>query len=194
MKLLNEDPAVWDKILKWQTQYIKRQQLIQALSSANFMDDLYPLAPKTHERLLMRELKGHPLLGQIAWLKRAADETPDFSGVKNEELRLLLEITGLRVQHALLLREAIRDGRPPDAAKKVREAALVKMNMVREKYNRYPESFIFEEKENPTSYPYGYGWPAATLHFWEREEMIIRNRQGWNPFYMNIYNPLRILL
>jgi uncharacterized protein YneF (UPF0154 family) len=199
LKLLGEDPKVWNSILNWQTEYIKKQQLIQVLSSANLMDDLYPLAHKTHDRYLLREIKKNPPLikKQIALLTLALKAKPDFEKVKNLELRLMLEVTALRMQHALKIREALLDEKTKteklEEARAVRESALAKMQFIERNYNRYPDSFVFQKKENVTSYPYGYGWPAVTLHFWLREEMMVKNNKMWNPFYMNIYNPFQIL-
>ncbi|AGH95791.1 hypothetical protein [Pseudobdellovibrio exovorus] len=204
LNLLGEDTQVWEPILKWQTQYLKNYQLIQALSSANLMDDLYPFFEKTHERKLLRELRHDPqaLESEIGLLQNALNSHPSLAGIKNTELKLLLEVTQLRLQHALKLRLALQalQNKKADAttildeAKKIRLMALDKMGIISSDYNRYPESFVFSKRKNPTSYPYGYGWPAAQLHFWEREENMIRKYQLWNPFYMNIYNPFRLLL
>jgi hypothetical protein len=54
------------------------------------------------------------------------------------------------------------------------------------RYNRYPSARIFEQHENFTGYGFGYGWPAAQLHFWEREERMVE-RDVWTPWFMNIY-------
>ena len=66
------------------------------------------------------------------------------------------------------------------------------MRAVVEGYNRYPAAQVFEEHSNPTSYAFGYGWTARTLHFWEREErMVAENR--WFPLFMNVFDLWRTL-
>lgn len=204
LALLDEDLPTWEAILKWQTKYLKDYQLIQALSSANLMDDLYPFFEKTHERNLLRELRHDPqtLDSEIGLMQNALNSHPSLASVKNQELKALLEVTQLRLQHALQLRlalQALQNQKTSakdalEKAKQIRLTALDKMKFITQDYNRYPESFVFTKRKNPTSYPYGYGWPAAQLHFWEREENMIRKYQLWNPFYMNIYNPFRLLL
>jgi hypothetical protein len=67
------------------------------------------------------------------------------------------------------------------------------MKIVVAKYSRYPEAGVFARGPNPTSYQYGYGWPAASLWFWEREERQVAEGRR-SPFFMSLYEPLRILL
>jgi hypothetical protein len=63
---------------------------------------------------------------------------------------------------------------------------------VTSQFSRYPEAHLFERGRNPTSYQFGYGWTAATLHFWEREERMARERR-FSPFFMNIYDVWNVL-
>lgn len=124
--------------------------------------------------------------------------------VKNAELRALLEVTQLRLRQALYLREALLDtaeGKRETEhfrfamgeAKKSRVSALAIMGEVKSRWDRYPEAQIFERHENLSSYPFGYGWPAMTLHFWDREEKMVEANTYW-PWFMNIYSLKRILL
>ena len=43
----------------------------------------------------------------------------------------------------------------------------------------------------PTSYPYGYLWPAATLFFWRRDHQIVARRVQ-EACYLNLYDPVEI--
>ena len=104
-----------------------------------------------------------------------------------------------RVRHALWLRRALQEPAKSqaraddlDAAKAQRLATLEKMKIVTAKYSRYPEARLTERERNLTSYHYGYMWPAANLHFWEREERQVREGRS-SPFFMNIYNILSIV-
>jgi hypothetical protein len=203
LDLLGEDHAVWQRILDYQTKYIKDAGLLPMLSSANGMDELPFIKPEHRvlARHTIKELRKDPeaLAQEIGLLQAAADNIPDDSGVKDEELRLMLDVTFGRVRHALLLRKALQapEKSPEraaalDAAKAERLAALAKMKTVVDKYSRYPEAGLSARKRNLTSYHYGYMWPAATLHFWEREERMVRENRS-SPFFMNIYNYLSIL-
>lgn len=140
---------------------------------------------------------------RINLLHEAVTETPDISQVKNEELRTMLEITQLRLQHAFFLRQALlaenEKGRDSNLfkdnlnqAERVRLQALEKVQNFIKKYERYPEAKIFARHKNLTSYPFGYGWTASNLHFWEREEEMIRQDKYW-PWFMQIINPLNIV-
>jgi hypothetical protein len=123
--------------------------------------------------------------------------------VKNEELRLLLEITFDRIDHAYWIRQALSRGYGRGApelvrAREVRDGALKKIKIIERAYNRYPEARLYALRCTPTSYAFGTLWPAGTLHFWEREEE--RGRIGrwappiyFYPLYRNIWNPFAIL-
>ncbi|HXT01225.1 MAG TPA: hypothetical protein VN915_11155 [Elusimicrobiota bacterium] len=203
LDLLGEDHALWTRILDYQNRYIKDAGLLPMLSSANGMDEL-PFIKSVHRvlaRRTIKELRRDPaaLADERARLEEAAAHIPDVSGVKDEELRLMLEVTFGRIRHALWLRRALQAPKGSaertadlDAAKAERLAALAEMKTVAEKYSRYPEARLTARERNLTSYHYGYMWPAANLHFWEREERMIREGRS-SPFFMNIYNYLSIL-
>ena len=197
LRLLGEDTEKWQKVLSWQTEFLKNQQLIQAVTATNLLDEFAPLSKKIHERFLFRELASNKeeLNQEIEKIKEALKQQPDLTFIKNEEIRTLLEVLSLRLKHALYVRQALQNDSDVNLqnAAEVRSQALAKMNLITTKFSRYPESFVFKRQDNPTSYIYGYGWTASTLHYWEREESMIRFHQTWNPFFMNIVNPLRIL-
>ena len=77
-------------------------------------------------------------------------------------------------------------------AVETRRKARQLMLLVTNQHNRYPKSIVYRTADNPTSYKYGYAWTAQNLHFWYREEEIVRNNIK-NPFFMNIYNIWEIL-
>jgi hypothetical protein len=203
LDLLGEDHALWTRILDFQDRYIKEAGLLPMLSSADGMDEL-PFIKPVHRvlaRRTIKELRRDPaaLADERARLEDAAAHIPDVSGVKDEELRLMLDVTFGRIRHALWLRRALQapKGSPErtadlDAAKAERMTALAEMKTVGDKYSRYPEARLTARERNLTSYHYGYMWPAVNLHFWEREERMVREDRS-SPFFMNIYNYLSIL-
>jgi hypothetical protein len=67
------------------------------------------------------------------------------------------------------------------------------MQTLKAKFDRYPESFVFDFAPNPTSYQFGYGALAYTLHYWKRAEYMIRD-DNYSPFYLNVYDMLDIVL
>lgn len=204
LDLMGESRKVWEPILAFQNRFFKKSLLIEELSSANVSDEL-DIGMITHERTIFRKLKKNPTLlkARIELLTEAVANTPSVTGVKNDELRSLLEITFMRVNHALqlrlaLLEESQKKRKSPvwvqslGAAKDLRMRGIQIMNHVRANYDRYPESKTFVRYENLSSYAYGYGWPASNLHFWEREEqMILKN--SYTPWFMNIFSIGRIV-
>jgi hypothetical protein len=203
LKLLGENTKQWKAILDWQTEFIKNKQMIQPISASNLMDELYPLIHKVHERNLFRELLKRPdlLAAELKLLEEALPKRPSLNEIKIEELKILLEVTYMRVEHAYQLRKALQAklsnqdmNEHLSKAAQLTERARELMEEVERNHNRYPESFVFRQAKNPSSYQYGYGWPAKTLHFWQREELQIKNNSFWNPLLLNIYNPLSILL
>ncbi len=200
LKLLGEDPTVWKKILDFQTHYFKYKQLIAVLSTSNLFDEL-PFAQPVHRRILLRSLfhRESHLEYEIALLKEALHNEPSFQGVKSVELRRMLQVTSLRMQSALDIREAIEHWRDHtkriswlNQASQIRTSASGIMHLVMADDSRYPSSFVFGESSNPTSYKYGYGWAATHLYYWEREEHIAADRIT-NPFFMNLYNPFSLV-
>ncbi|MEX2300663.1 MAG: hypothetical protein WD733_06985 [Bryobacterales bacterium] len=202
LELLGEDSAVWDRIIRFQNQYIKQEQLIASISSTTPLDEVASYwGHGIHERSLLRDLGGNPerLGREVQMLEEAIGELPSLTGVRNEELRVLLQVTWNRIRHAYYLRKAIQDGSGPAGTEMLRRAEWVRLQSaslmadIEHRYQRYPEAQLFDRHASPTSYDFGYAWPAKALHFWRREESMVRDR-NWNPFFMNIYNLVRILM
>ena len=192
LRKLGEDPIWWSKYLQYQHHFFIEDQLIQFLSAKNLMDEIatwLPLLHPIHARENMTEDK-------LRLLQKAVDSSPDINHVKNKELRILVEMNELRMKHVLHVQTALLyPGKKQESlnqAQSVREQAQVKMEEIKREFNRYPESFVFEKRNNPTSYAYGYGWPAVDLHFWKREEAQAQSGNR-NPFFMNIYDLGQIL-
>lgn len=191
LRLLGEDMEIWDEIFAYQNYYFKKRQVIQMISSSNFQDEI-PFLARIHERHLMKELDRDKELNakELETLTEAVANIPSVDGIKNTELKALMSVTFDRVKHAHFLRRAMvyekkRDRnrrRELDEAKKVRLGALEKMKYVVKNHNRYPEVKIFKKWRNPTSYDFGYGETAATLHYWDREETMVR-RKNYSPFF-----------
>ena len=197
IELLGEDPAVWRRIIDFQTKHIKRGQLIRSISSTTVLDEVPSFwHEKVHARSLLRGMADSraALSEDLARFERVFEEMPPLDGVRNEELRLLLGVTWDRIRHAYFLRKALEFcGSCEQRAGWVRRAAAVRkksldtMRAVVEGYNRYPAAKLFEEHSNPTSYDFGYGWTARTLHFWEREERMVAESR-WFPLFKNVFD------
>lgn len=191
IKLLGENQNTWQKIVNFQHKYFKKKQLIQDITSANFQDE-FSKNHRIHKRTLLKEYAANKI-----WLKHslnlfqeANSQIPKLSEIKNKELKLLLEITFLRLQHAYHLRLAIAENSILSERKKItdlRKKAQAHIKVLIKNYERYPDAFIFSENKNPTAYQFGYGFTASTLYLWRREEGQIFEK-NWSPFYMNLYN------
>jgi hypothetical protein len=198
LERLGEDLDWWKFYLEYQSYYFTQAQLIQVLTAHNLMDDLafyFSFLHPLHERALVT--------GQtLALLQEAVNNYPDAAGVHDEELRAMVHVTGLRLRHVLSVQRALAISAAPGGelqrtqalaeAAQIRQEALAVMQGLQRNFSRYPESFVFSRASNPTSYAYGYGWPAASLHFWEREELMAAGNSH-NPFFMNIYDPISLL-
>ena len=211
IKLLGEDPKVWQDILDFQNKYFKQKQLIPLLTSPNFQDEIpeeglkvlggaatIPYAGQIHDRVLLSELEGQKAQAQreADQLKEAWAARPSLDGVKDTELKALLNVTWLRIMHSYHVRKALtfdhipgRKGRASARstfianAKDVRMQALKHITYVKENHSRYPESRIFQKWRNPTAYDYGYGYHAQRLYYWERDEEMVR-RKKYSPWFM----------
>ncbi len=195
LKLLGEDVDLWKKIIAFQTEYFKDKQLIQLLTSANLMDEL-PFFRPIHKRILLRDLRGSGILlkEKIKELEAALSHRPNLEGIKNLELKILLQVTWNRIDHVLDMAKFLDSGKKDflEDAKNLRTETLILLADWQKSFARYPLTLAFEKRENPTSYLEGYGYTALRLHFWEREEGIIAGNR-WNPFYANIYDPIELL-
>lgn len=57
---------------------------------------------------------------------------------------------------------------------------------------RYPVEWLGRPRKSYTAYQYGYLYPVSELHFWKRREEQLRQGKFGKPFFMNIFDPLRI--
>lgn len=201
LKALGENLTGWSKMVAFQHKHIKDEQLIAIISAPNLQDELAS-NHRIHERKILKELSRSPLLleEEILKLENALSEWPGTHDVKNQELKNLLNVTHLRMKHALHVRRALRFSRKDPArfnelnlAQDIRLKAITIMNSLKKDFSRYPEARLYERDDNLTSYNFGYLWTAGNLHFWEREEAQVR-KNNFNPFFRNIYNILDILL
>ncbi len=203
LERLGENKVVWKRILDWQDLQLKKRGLISVLSFPNLMDELPGVARRHRvlDRDLLDELEKDPaaLKRQLDALEDAVATIPPTKGVKDEELRLALDVTFARARHALSVRRAIADRTPEgraarlDDAAAVRRETLPKAEALATRFSRYPEAGVFARGPNLTSYAFGYGWPARTLWWWEREEEQVRGRRR-SPFFRQLYELRRILL
>lgn len=201
LELIGESRKVWEPILLWQTEHIKKNQLAQAMSASNLLDEL-PFSEAVHDRILIRDFykKRDEVRAELEKLNAAIEKAPSLDGILNEELKKMMQVTVLRMKHARALREAASFERgSKDFDAKIKEAEMIRLQAyqlvsdVIKNNSRYPEIPIFDRWANATSYNYGYLWSAATLHFWQREEQMLITGSR-NPFFMNIVNPLKIIL
>lgn len=78
-----------------------------------------------------------------------------------------------------------------EEAAQIRKDAL-KIVRSREQNYRYPLEELAYEKEDHTSYQFGYLYPAHDLHFWVREESQAKKNR-WKFWHKNIWNIWRIM-
>ncbi len=198
IELLGEDTQVWKSIIDYQKKYFNQRQVIRYISSSNLLDELPGFHP-IHDRTLIRKLHRDKkeLSLELSNLEEAIKNLPPLNRIKNEELRSMLMVTWLRVKHAYAVRKIIEGKNKKqwlDKAIALRyEARDILLNL-KKNYNRYPKSLAFNKAPNVTSYDEGYAETAVKLHFWEREEkMALSKARASNPFFMNMYNIMKLL-
>lgn len=197
LKLLGENTDLWKEHIRFQQKWFKDNGIIAMLSAANLQDELSE-KERIHTRFTMKQLWNNPLqLGkEIELLDNALKEWPDIEGIKNTELKKLMQITKLRHQHALYLRLAIqnKEARKPfvERAKTFRGEAQDILASMLPLTSNYPELPLFKKHDNPTAYLFGYAYPAASFYWWKREERQVGSGSfaAWNG---NMYNVWRIL-
>jgi hypothetical protein len=198
VKLLGEDPKLWQEHMDFQHEWFKEKGVIAQLSSANLQDEL-STTHRIHERNTMKELvrvDGRVEV-EMTPLEESLEKWPGTSGIKNKELRSLLEVTKLRHEHAVKIRHAVvlksdKNNLIQEAAD-LRLSARYLLNSFSKLETNYPELPLFLKHENPTAYKFGYVFPALTLYFWEREERQIFTNKFF-PLRNNIYNIVDIVL
>lgn len=199
LKLLGEDVDSWDRILKFQNEYFKKKGLLSIVTFQNFGDEIAGATHQTLKRTPLKVLNRNPQLiaKEIDQLEEAISAMPRHLKIKNQELSLMIEMTHLRMHHALQTRLAFLHPEKlnefMDEAVQIRLEAQKKVNAIRARHSRYPEAKIFERHKNPTAYPFGYAYGVKNLHYWLREEEVIR-KKNFSPFFMNITDWLDIIL
>lgn len=197
LKLLGEPVKTWERMIAFQHEWIKKKGLIKMLSSANLQDDLSK-TERIHERFTMKELREdrEQTKKEIALLEEGLEKWPDFSDVKNQELKDLLTITKLRHQHAIDLRKGLRHRNQTkhwvDKARVSRREANDLVDKLALLPTNYPELPLFEMHANPTSYQFGYTYPAKSMYWWKREEKQVV-RDSYIPWRDNIFDVWNIL-
>ena len=197
LKLLGENVEGWKKLSSYQNKWYKKKGLIALLSSANLQDELSD-SHRIHDRYTMKQLTQNrtELESEIKLLKESLKEKPEWDFVKDEEIKTLLEVTYFRTLHALAVREAIYDKENKDQhlenAKTIRLKAKGLIKELSKLPTNYPDLPLFQKWKNPTSYKFGYAYPASILYFWRREENQIRD-DSFFPFRNNMYNVLDII-
>lgn len=194
-KLLGEDPKVFQKHIDFQNKHFTQNELTSVITFQNMGDELFP-EYKIHKRILIKDLmeEKSQVENQIYRLANAINEKPSVEKIKNPEIKTMLTITYLRLEHALLVRKAMLSNMKSNIqkAKRIRKKAEHLMEEFITNYERYPKAKIFETQSNLTSYQWGYGYTAKNLHHWRREEQKVK-RENFSAFYMSVFDPLDIL-
>lgn len=190
-KLLGEDILSWKKMTDYQREYFNEKHLLGIVTFSNFGDELIGSTHQTLERNPLKVLNKKPELikEEIKRLEDAIEAFPRDMKFAHEEMRLMMEMTELRLYHALHNRRALlyKDQKNEHLfeAVKIRSLAQTRMDRIKSHHARYPEARIWERHKNPTAYPWGYAYGVSNLHYWKREEEIIR-KKNFSPFFMNI--------
>jgi hypothetical protein len=198
LELLGEDRAVWEKIFAYQKTFFKDQGVIAMISAANLQDELSS-THRIHDRFTMKQVADDQKIrdSEINLLTRASQAWPDTSKVKDSEIQRLLQITQMRLEHAIQIREAMRPDPSRDTnlenAQELRWAAMDILKLNRADKRNYADIGMLDVWPNPTGYQFGYIYPAASLYWWEREARQVKEKSYW-PFTGNIYDIIEILL
>lgn len=190
-KLLGEDQDTWQRITEYQREWFKEKHLLGIITFPNFGDEIAGATHQILERNSLKLLNKKPALlaEEIERLNAAIAAYPKNLKIKNEELRLMMEMTELRLHHALKNRLALQNKAEMNThlaeAVKIRGLAQARMNRIKSHHARYPEAMIWARHKNPTSYPWGYAFGVSRLHYWLREEQVVR-KKNFSPFFMNI--------
>lgn len=197
LKLLGEDEKVWQAHMDFQEHWFKDQGLIAPLSAANLQDELSE-TDRIHDRNTMKQLSNNPaeVDRELGLLEKSLPLWPSWDEVKNQQLRELLHITWRRHNHAIFLRKAIKDEDKRDEYIKLAANQRKQMQETLKVHSKFPTSYpdlpLFEKHKNPTSYQFGYVYPAASGYFWEREEVQVLHSRFF-PFNGNMYDVWNIL-
>lgn len=198
LKALGEDLESWKRIIDFQHEYINKKGVVSPMSFTSLGDEMLTGLHQTLKKNLMRDLKDNPKLleEEIISLADALANVPQNVTIRDPELLSMWEIFKLRIAHALALRraqaqEGIRSEQL-EIAVDLRKKAQAEMDKIRKFHGRYPEAHTFELHENPTAYKWGYGYPAAQMQYWIREEEMIR-QQKFSFYFMSQYSLWELL-
>lgn len=196
LELLGEDLNLWKSIFEYQKIHFKDNQVIRMLSAANLQDELSS-THRIHDRVTMQEMfkSKEKRDKEIQALRLAKMSFPETSKIKNKELKNLLDLTLLRLDFALNLRE-LTDNPKDTMLQSDLQHNLLQANLLlarsRADEKNYADIGMWDELPNPTGYQFGYIYPAASLYFWEREKRQIMTESFW-PFSHNIYDIYKIV-
>ncbi len=192
LKLLGEDLDSWKKIIDFQNEFFIQKGLISILTFSDFGSEMMPSLHQVIKRNLLKTLStDHKLLKEeISQLEQAQAHLPLNIKIKNPELSAMWEITRQRISHALNVRKALLESEKKEffleKAAISRIAAQTHMNILINKYARYPEAMIYDRHENPTAYQYGYGYTTKDLYYWRREEEMVR-KNHFEFYFMSLF-------
>ncbi|MEK7358307.1 MAG: hypothetical protein AAB250_17810, partial [Bdellovibrionota bacterium] len=198
LDLLGENRSSWEKIVGFQHRFIVANGAIGPITGTEVGHELFYSFHQTLKKKLLKDLRddANLLNDEIRILEESVANIPVGITIKNSELAALWKITTLRIRHALETRRALafKEKRSVHLAnaKALREEAQDEMNFVARDHSRYPEARVFEWHSNPTSYPYGYLYPAKTLHYWLREERVVETG-NYHPFFRSLLTPLDVM-
>ncbi len=196
LELLGEKKSVWQNIFDYQKTFFKERQVIRMLSAANLQDELSK-THRIHDRLTMKEVESRhsDRKLEINLLREAKKNWPETKEIKNSELKNLLNLTLLRMDFALNLRDSVDEPTDPMPREELNfnlaQARLLLAKSRNDQLN-YADLGLWDEWINPTGYQFGYIYPAASLYFWQREKRQLLESSFW-PFSHNIYNPYKIV-
>ena len=140
----------------------------------------------------------------LAYQELKSNSAISDTGKLSNELVQSLDITALRAAHRKNTLAYLLDYRTNKlnkskasntdylvSAKRIREQALSIVKIQEGNY-RYSVSTLSAEKKSKTVYDFGYLFPVANLHFWQREELQAKNNK-WKFWYQNIWDVLKII-
>lgn len=196
---MGEDVKVWENEVKFQTTFFKENSVLGMIVSALSVNDIKSNSVVRRNTLKDLYNDSEKNKAEIEILNRAVADMPEVdNSIYVPELKQMISVTHLRVQHALYLRLAIRASQEGNfdakshfliTAKSSRDKALsIIGSIVEQSGNHYSNSGVFsKEWINPTGYNFGYLWPASCLTLWEREEDAV-NTGRYEEVVTNIYD------
>lgn len=198
LRLLGEDLGSWKRVIDFQHEYVNKKGVVSPMTFTSLGDEMLTGLHQTLKKNLMRDLKDNPKLleEEISALSDAVENIPQDVTIKDPELQSMWEIFKLRLAHALAVRKAQASEETRAAlletAVELRTKASLEIEKIRKSHARYPEAKTFELHDNPTAYKWGYGYPAAEMQYWIREEEMVR-QQKFSFYFMSQYSLWELL-